>query len=368
MNGKNKKEEKYKPKTKVVKTKAVKKKSSSQNIREINNIKPITKQEIHIDIHPKVVDDIENVTNKLNNSIQIDFSNMSNKIYSKYLEIIHNIKNSLKNIIDSENAATNMKNAKLFNTFLTLFILVLTIACFYPFIKNKEVVFIYFKELQNKITVLIPREINISKIINYLGENMGILIGKGIYALFIVICYICMYIFQLFGVSLSYGIKFGVTEIVGFLGIYTFNNPWFWGILISILLIIVIINYSYDNIQKGLGITSDYFNKIGNEIKHFFTGNIFKEPDTPKDSDTTGKPVKPTNIDTSSGVSSWVSSGVSSGVSSFLSSPSTSGENSPKLDLDLDISQISKRSNAEPSPINSKGSDPGIKKRNSWRE
>jgi hypothetical protein len=249
--------------------------------------KQVLKPDINIDIKPSVVDDIENITKKLNNSIQIDFSNMNKKIYSKYLEIIHNIKNSLKNIIDSENVVTNMKNAKLFNTFLSLFILVLTIACFYTFIPNKEIIFIYFKELQNKITVLIPKEINISKIINYLGENMGILLGKGIYALFLVISYITMYILQLFGVSLTYGLKVGVTEITGFLGIYTFNNPWFWGILISILLIIIIIDRSYENIQKGVSITSGHISDIGNKIKYFFTGNIFKEAesDIPKNTD-----------------------------------------------------------------------------------
>ena len=252
-----------------------------------SNTKQLLKREIHIDIKPKVVDDIENVTKKLNNSIQIDFSNISKEIYSNYLEFIHNIKNSLKNIIDTENEATNMKNAKLFNTFLTLFILVLTIACFYPYITNKETVFIYFKELQNKITVLIPKEINISKILNYLGEKMGILLGKGIYGLFIVILYICMYILQLFGVSLAYGMKTSFIEITGFLGFYTFNNPWFWGILISILLILVIIDRSYENIQKGISITSDHISDIGNKIKYFFAGNFFKEAesDIPKNTD-----------------------------------------------------------------------------------
>jgi hypothetical protein len=134
---------------------------------------------------------------------------------------------------------------------------------------------------------------NISKILNYLGEKMGNLLGKGIYGLFIVILYICMYILQLFGVSLAYGMKTIFIEITGFLGIYTFNNPWFWGILISILLIIFFVKYNWRTIKSGYNTGIDKTNKFKDQIIQFFTGNIFEDtiPGTPPTTPSGTKPV-----------------------------------------------------------------------------
>jgi len=298
---KSKKSKKVKLKLNFKKQKTPKRKQTIKSLKQtiipiVETIKPInqtivpTEQSIipieqPIIIKPKDVQNIDDITDKINKNIKIDLEKIKDKkTYSKYLQMISNMKTNLQQNIQMK--SDNSEQNSIYKTLFTLIIFLLVVICFWPYISNKDEIISQFIELKTTITKLLPTQININDFFRNISANIGYLIGSGITNIFVLSYYIIGNILWYGGIILSYSFSSTLTGMGTFIKSFLVVNNLgtIFILLTSILIMLAIINSLSprtglipkisQKITYGITYTGETLSRFGKIFANTFYRNI----------------------------------------------------------------------------------------------